>query len=140
MRIRKMKRTDLPALAEMETRIFHESYPKLVLLSLEDSFKQRIAGACLVAEEGGKPVGAIFGEKISTTHPNTASIREFFVASGHRNKGIGKELMASCLAAMESQGLNNVSLFVRAKNARALKLYKEFGFKPFRLMLLRRFK
>jgi ribosomal-protein-alanine N-acetyltransferase len=139
MRIRKMRREDLPALAKMAVRVFREPYPKLVLSWLKASFKNRVDGACLVAEDKGKIVGAIFGEKIPTTRPNTATIREFFVAEGYRGKGIGKKLMAACLSAMKRKEMRNASLFVREGNMRALGIYRKFGFKKFRLVLLRRF-
>ena len=139
MKIRKMTRADLPKLARMTSSIFKEPCPNHVLLWLSESFKKRIDGACLVAEDKGKPVGAIFGEIMLTTQPGTARVREFFVARGYRGKGIGKELMARCLEAMKNKGMKSASLLVREKNARALKLYQKAGFKKFRLMLLRRF-
>ena len=92
-----------------------------------------------MAEYNGKPIGAIFGNHILTTRPGTGRITEFFVASGHRGKGAGKALFTACVSAMKKRGIKTVSLMVREKNKRALLLYKKAGFKPFRLMLLRRF-
>jgi len=139
MEIRKMRAADLPKLSRLASKIFKEPYPKGVLAWLTDSFKSRVDGACLVAEDKGEPIGAIFGNKILTTRPGTARITEFFVAGGYRGKGAGKALFSSCVSAMKKNGMKSVSLLVREKNKRALLLYKKAGFKPFRLMLLRRF-
>lgn len=134
-----MRAGDLPALSRMASKIFQEPYPKMVLAWLTDSFKSRVEGACLVAEDNGKMAGAIFGNKLLTTRPGTARITEFFVAGDYRGKGAGKALFSSCMSAMKKNGMKSVSLLVREKNKRALSLYKKAGFKPFRLMLLRRF-
>lgn len=134
-----MRRADLPELAKMIVKVFREPYPKRVLPWLKESFKNRVDGACLVAEDKENIAGAVFCEKILTTRPGTARVREFFVASGYRGKGVGKALMAECLKAMKKKGITSVSLTVSEKNKKALSLYRQAGFKPFRLMLLRRF-
>jgi len=139
MLIRKMSRADLPALARMVVKIFREPYLKRVLLRLKDSFKKRVDGACLVAEDEGNISGAIICEKLLTTRPGTATVRDLFVEGKYRGKGIGNEMMAASLAAMKKKGITSVSLTVNEKNKRARSLYKKAGFKPFRLMLLRRF-
>ena len=139
MKIRKMSRSDLPAIAKIIVKVFREPCPKRVLPWLKESFKNRIDGACLLAEDRGNAAGAVFCEKLLTTRPGTATVREFFVASGYRGKGVGKALMAECLKAMKKKGITSVSLTVSEKNKKALSLYRQAGFKPFRLMLLRRF-
>ena len=139
MLIRKMKSSDLPALAKMNAQIFGDTSSARALMVFQLSFKSRVNGGCLVAEEDGKPIGAIFGEKITTFYPHAATIRSFFVAKGQRGKGVGKALFSLCMAGMKKSGITNVSLHVDAKNKKALSVYKKAGFKPFRLLLLRRF-
>ena len=139
MKIRKITSSDLPALAKMVVKVFREPYQMRILPWLKESFKNRIDGACLMAEEDGSIAGAIFCEKILSSRSGAATVREFFVASGYRGRGSGRALLAASLAPMKKKGMKNVSLLVREKNARALTLYKKAGFQPFRLMLLRRF-
>ena len=139
MLIRKMKSADLPLLAKMNAQIFGDTSSARALIVFQLSFKSRVNGGCLVAEEDGKPIGAIFGEKITTFYPHAATIRSFFVAKNQRGKGVGKALFSSCMAGIKKSGITNVSLHVDAKNKKALSVYKKAGFKPFRLLFLRRF-
>jgi ribosomal protein S18 acetylase RimI-like enzyme len=140
MKIRKMTRADLPALARMNAEIFKGTDRRQALVALRHSFEGRVDGACLVAKEDGKPTGAVFGEKKTTFYKNAAYISSFFVSKGARGKGTGKALFAACLAAMKKKGIQSLSITVETRNRRAFSFYKKSGFKPFRsLLLLRRF-
>ena len=139
MLIRKMSRADLPLLAKLNAKIFRDISVKQALLVFKHSFSKRVDGACLVAVEDGNLAGAIFCEKKLTQYANSAYITAFFVSKEQQGKGVGKALMAACLSAMKKKRITNVSITVSEKNKRALTLYKKAGFKPFRLMLLRRF-
>ena len=139
MKIRKMKSADLPALARMNFKLFHDITAKQALLVFRHSLSKRVDGACLVAEEGGKLAGAIFCEKKLTQYANSAYIAAFFISKEHQGKGTGKALFSTCLSAMKKKGITNASITVSEKNKRAFSMYKKAGFKPFRLLLLRRF-
>jgi ribosomal protein S18 acetylase RimI-like enzyme len=139
MKIRKTRRADLPALARLNAKLFRDISVKQALLVFQHSLSKRVDGACLVAEDNGKCEGAIFCEKKLTQYPNSAYITAFFVSKWQQGKGVGKALFSACLSAMKKKGITNASLTVSGKNRRALTLYKKAGFKPFRLMLLRRF-
>jgi len=139
MKIRKMARADLPALARMNFTLFRDISIKQALRVFKHSLSNRVDGACLVAEEGEAPVGAIFCEKRLTQYANSAYIAAFFVSKEQQGRGVGKALFSACLSAMKKKGITNASLTVSEKNKRARSLYKKAGFKPFRLMLLRRF-
>jgi ribosomal protein S18 acetylase RimI-like enzyme len=139
MKIRTIRRADLPALARLNARIFRDISAKQALLVFRHSFSGRVDGACLVAVEGSELVGAIFCEKKLTQYPNSAYITAFFISKKQQGKGIGKALMGASLQAMKKRGITNVSLTVSSRNRRAHALYRQAGFKPFRLMLLRRF-
>jgi len=139
MKIRKMKRADLPLLAKMNADAFRDITAKQAMSFLLGTYAHKVDGACLVAEEKGQIVGAIFGNRKITSIPNTAEIPSLFISKQFQGKGMGKALMAACLAAMKKKGIQSVSLTVRANDKRAQNLYAKAGFKPFRLMLLRRF-
>ena len=139
MLIRKMARADLPALAKMNAEAFRDITGKQAQSFLSGAYAHKIDGACLVAEEKGQLAGAIFGNRKITPAPNTAEIPSLFISKSFRGKGTGKALLKACLAAMKKKGIRSVSLTVRSNDRRALNLYAKAGFKPFRLMLLRRF-
>lgn len=139
MRIRRMRRADLPALARMNCKIYPKDSLRQTKIAFCYSLKNQVPGACLVAEEDGKPLGAIFAEKKLTFSPRAAYIKAFFVAEGHRDKGVGTKLFSACMAAMKKNKVKSVSLTVDKKNKKAFSLYRQAGFKPFRLLLLRRF-
>jgi ribosomal protein S18 acetylase RimI-like enzyme len=46
----------------------------------------------------------------------------------YRGKGIGRQLLAACLAKAPTKGITRVELEVRADNERAIRLYKSMGF------------
>ncbi len=140
MKIRKMLRADLPELAKLNVEIFKDTDQKQALVSLAYSFSGKVPGACLVAEDSGKFIGAIFAEKKTTFHRDAAYISSFFVAQSARRKGVGKALFSACLLAMKKKGMKSISITVEQRNKKALSLYKQAGFKYFRsLLLLRRF-
>ena len=83
--------------------------------------------ACLVAEEGGEPVGAI----LVTDNPpwddveGLTFIIDLFVAPGKRGRGIGGALVDAALAAV---GDREVGLRVESENAAARRIYERHGF------------
>ncbi|MCX6772116.1 MAG: GNAT family N-acetyltransferase [Candidatus Micrarchaeota archaeon] len=139
MKIRKMTRADLPALAEMNADAFRDITAKQAMSFLLGTYAHKVDGACLVAEEKGQLVGAIFGNRKITYVSKTAEIPSLFISKRFQGKGIGKALLKACLSAMKKKGIQSVSLTVRSNDRRAQNLYAKAGFKPFRLMLLRRF-
>ena len=83
--------------------------------------------ACLVAEEGGEPVGAI----LVTDNPpwddveGLTFIIDLFVAPGKRGRGIGGALVGAALAAV---GDREVGLRVESEKAAARRIYERHGF------------
>jgi len=138
MKIRTIKRADLPLLAKMNAKIF-KGKPSLSLAAFRHSFSMGVPGASLVAEEDGKIAGAIFAEKKITFLPKTAHIASLFIAEGFRGKGLGTILLKRSLAALRARGCKSVSLTVDGEKCPAYKLYSKMGFKKFRLLMLREF-
>ncbi len=139
MRIRTMKPADLHPLAKINAGIYPETTPALALRTLKLAFKNKIPGAALVAEEDGGLAGAIFIEKRITFTAHAAYVHSIFVEKTRRGKGIGRKLMARGLRAAKRHGVKSLSLGVEGENCPAMRLYKKFGFRPFRLLLLRKF-
>ena len=50
------------------------------------------------------------------------------VRAEYRDQGIGKRLLAACIAKAGAKGITRIELEARADNERAIKLYERFGF------------
>jgi PhnO protein len=138
MKIRRIQKKDLRKLARLNAKIFGDS-EKQVLAAFGFFLDNGIPGASLVAEEKGKPIGAVFGTRMITFVPNAARIQSFFMAKEWRGKGIGKQLVKGCVTAMKKRGVKSISLTVDRKNRIANRIYKKLGFGYYRTMLIREF-
>ena len=95
-----------------------------------EDFGSRGGDLCLIAESGGKPVGAVwtrimqdYGHVDDATPSLAISLfREF------RGKGIGTELMRGILKELKQHGFMRVSLAVQKANY-ALRVYEKAGFR-----------
>lgn len=52
------------------------------------------------------------------------------VLASHRGRGLGRQLLTTCLAKARAKGMTRVELEVRADNERAIRLYESVGFTP----------
>ena len=86
-----------------------------------------------VATVGDRIVGFISGELREgspTFLPKTwASVDDVFVDPEHRNRGMGRALIASVEGWARQKGANGVSLQVAAANGRGRKFYEDLGFR-----------
>ena len=138
MNIREMEQDDIPALARLNCSIFKDTDESLAGRVFSDSFGKRVEGASLVAEDNGSIIGAIIAERKTTFYPKAAGIKSFFVMEEYRGRGIGKMLLAKCLAALKGAGIESVSLTVDPDNKGAISVYEDEGFGLFRLKYLKR--
>lgn len=138
MEIRKIKENDLPLLAALNTEIFGDTTKTQALKVFREAWKKRVDGACLVAEENGKIIGAVIAVKILTFYPKAATVNTIFVRKEYRKRGVGNSLMEKCLEGLKKKGITNISLTVDMKNKNAIPLYEKHGFKPFRMLYLKK--
>jgi ribosomal protein S18 acetylase RimI-like enzyme len=139
MEMREIRENDLPVLAKMNAEIFGDTEGKgLPLAVFLEAWKQRVAKACLAAEENGEIVGAIMAEEKMTFYKNSSYITSFFVKNEWQGKGVGKMLIEAALAALKKEGYENVSLTVALDNQKAISLYEKEGFEPFRMVYLKK--
>ena len=88
----------------------------------------------LVAEVDGQVVGLVhFDEREAADHPTLAprlylKVRTLVVAATHRNRGIGKALMARAHDWAEARGLTEAELNVYEYNHPAIDLYEGLGY------------
>lgn len=94
-----------------------------------ENFGTQKGDYCLVAESGGKAVGAVwtrimndYGHVDNETPSLAISLyREY------RGQGVGSRLLAEIFALLRQQGYRKVSLSVQKENA-AVRLYRRVGF------------
>jgi GNAT superfamily N-acetyltransferase len=88
---------------------------------------------CLVAEQNGYLVGAIWIRIFSESEKGYGYVDEFTpelsmaVLDGNRNKGIGKQLLKSMIRELEKRPYEQISLSVSKENF-AHEFYKKYGF------------
>ncbi len=157
MRVRKTSNSDLRGLAKLNSEIFGDTSEKQALKVFKYCMKNQVPGACLLAEENGEVVGAVFTAKIVSFSAKAAMVKSIFVKEGYRGKEIGRELLERSIGAVKKAGIEDISLTVdkkdkfpqkfgrigiskfQYKNKRAFALYRKLGFRPFRLLLLKEF-
>lgn len=81
-----------------------------------------------VEDDGDRPVGFISG--VETTHPDKGTemfLYELSVAEGHRNRGIGRALIAALADLARARGCYGMWVGTEPDNAAALATYKAAG-------------
>ena len=94
-----------------------------------EGFGARKGDNCLVADLGGKVVGAVW-TRIMNDYGHVDDDTPSFAISlykEYRNQGIGSQLMAKMLALLKQQGYRKASLAVQKANY-AVKMYEDLGF------------
>ncbi len=117
---RKMQRSDVPIIAELEKRFFATPWSVTALeKSNEDS-----AETFWVASRDGVMVGYLgFMQSFESADILTVCIDPNF-----RGKGYGQALLQFCLEQMQNSGVEKVFLEVRESNTPARSLYEKAGF------------
>ncbi|MCR5473817.1 MAG: GNAT family N-acetyltransferase [Lachnospiraceae bacterium] len=95
-----------------------------------DDFGSRKGDNCLVADFGGKVIGAVW-TRIMNDYGHVDDDTPSFAISlymEYRGQGIGTQLMARMLELLKRQGYKRASLAVQKANY-AVKMYEKAGFK-----------
>lgn len=121
--LRKVRLTDLDALAELDQQAYREeSYGGMTLRQFCG-----IAGDLFqVAVQGGAIVG--YGLALPTARVGEACFMSLVVAAEWRGHGIGRVLVEKVLNNCDRHGLRVVWLTVDPANEAAIKLYSSFHF------------
>ena len=101
------------------------------------TFANEKNGKVFVAIEGGKVVGFVGGhianlsedEKFEVSYKKPGEIRELFVTSKYRKKGIGKLLLNELEKHFKNIGCDVIKLSVLSVNIKARTFYESSGFK-----------
>jgi len=112
---------DVEAVAALERAIFGDPWSKrsfLEILGLD-----HVRG--FVLQDKG---GALLGYAFCSAVADEGEILNMAVAPEHRRRGLGKRLLAACLAWLAERGTAKVYLEVRRSNEAAIAMYTGEGF------------
>ena len=95
-----------------------------------ESFGSGAADTCIVAESGGKVVGAAWARIMDDYSPveNDTPSLAISVLREYRGRGAGTQLLQRLLESLRSKGYKKVSLAVQKANY-AVSMYKKAGFR-----------
>jgi ribosomal protein S18 acetylase RimI-like enzyme len=148
MRVRRARRQDARAIAELHVRAWRSAYRGLVpdelldALSIEErerAWTEVLGGTdgssfTLVAVGGdGRVVGfctARTPSRDDDASEGTAEVAATYVDPGHWRAGVGGSLLQSTLAELRRAGFRDATLWVFADNDSARAFYRAFGFEP----------
>ena len=123
MIIREWTKEDIPTIAKMERRCFHDAWTEEML---SDTLRYPIYN-CFLAEEGGQ----VCGYCCLIVVCEDAEVGNIAVDTPFRGKGIGKALMETMHQRAKEKGATQSFLEVRVSNASAIALYKKFGYESY---------
>ena len=123
MIIRPWKKEDIPVIAQMERRCFHDAWTEDMLF---DTLRYPVYH-CFLAEEDGK----ICGYCCLIVVCEDAEVGNIAVDLPFRERGIGKALMERMHQCAKEKGATQCFLEVRASNENAIALYKKFGYEAY---------
>jgi ribosomal protein S18 acetylase RimI-like enzyme len=98
-----------------------------------DRFGEGQADFCLLAEEDGKTIGAVWSRIMNDYGHISDEIPSLAISllPEYRDKGIGTALMKEMLALLREKGYSQASLSVQKDNY-AVKMYRKLGFRIYR--------
>jgi len=96
-------------------------------------------GCILVVEEAGRIIGMCTGQLVISTAEGGLAVlvEDVVVESGHRGRGVGRDLMAAMAGWGLEQGATRLQLLADKNNFPALSFYENIGWRMTALICLR---
>jgi len=146
MNIRYGTTDDAAMLSELGARTFFDTFakdntPENIAAHLKKSFSPEIQLAelsdpdtiFLIVEDDVKPIGyaqlILNSQEEFLLGTKPLEIRRIYALQEYLGKGVGKELMQAAIREAKLRGCDSIWLGVWEKNPRAIKFYKQWGFK-----------
>ena len=120
MIIRKMKREDVPAIAELEKLCFSDPWSENSVASELDN----PLSYWLVAEDNGKIAGYVGSQSVL----DAADMMNLAVSPDYRQQGVGQALVNELVQHLQQENVIALLLEVRVSNTPAISLYEKLGF------------
>lgn len=120
MRIIKMRREHIAAVAEMERQCFSDPWSEKSVASELDN----PLSLWLVAETEGEVAGYIGSQTVL----DSADMMNLAVSPNFRRQGIAERLVNGLMEALGEKGVKSLLLEVRISNEPAKRLYQKLGF------------
>ncbi len=122
IRIRRFRPGDFDRLMEIERAAFPKAaYPRDLFVE----YYEVCGSLFFVAMRGA----AMAGYSVTCTRLPRAELISIAVDPRHRRMGVAQKLMAHTIVRLRQRGAATLSLVVRARNRRAIALYRSFGFR-----------
>ena len=146
MKIRYGNADDARMLSELGAKTFYDTFakentPENISLYMKKSFSTEIQLnelsrhdiIFLIAELEDKPVGyaklKIDSHDEAVKGTKVMEIERIYASQEYIGKGIGKELMKTCIKEAKQRGCDSIWLGVWEKNLRAIDFYEKWGFR-----------
>ncbi|HTN51484.1 MAG TPA: GNAT family N-acetyltransferase [Anaeromyxobacter sp.] len=100
----------------------------------------RAARTVCVAERAGAVIGMVTGQVVVSTAEGAPSVwvEDLVVVEGERGRGVGRRLLEAVAAWGLERGATRLQLLADRENGPALAFYERLGWRPTRLVCLRR--
>ena len=123
---------DTDALAKIATA--NPSAPQWTATQFAEMLQPRLPDgmlcrAVLVADSAGEVAGFAVVSAVCAVFPADAELESLAVVPGLHGLGIGRALLEATFAWASAQGAKSLRLEVRASNERALRVYRNAGFR-----------
>jgi GNAT superfamily N-acetyltransferase len=129
MRIRPMTAADAPQVADLTTQLGYPTSTEQATERLAALDERPAEHAALVAEEGGRAVGWVHVELVTSLATGfQANIGGLVVDGSRRSDGIGADLLAAAEAWARERGARTMLVRSRVTRERAHRFYEREGY------------
>lgn len=147
--VRQATEADLPSVAALCLRWAAEGMTRNYRADTVDELRKRLGECCLVAELDGQVIGFVIGELRSTAGNEFVEgvlddaavyleVQDLYVASDHRGRGVGTQLMRRLLQIANDRGVSGSLVYSANRDyARTARFYESLGYDMWHIHMTR---